>query len=119
MQKSKPRVVSYAAVPYAPRFAYGDQCQIGPVAGSADGAEMACGYALFEKARIPWTITYDEVLFVVEGELTVHANGEALKAGPKDSIWLPAGTELVYEAERAVVAYAVHPLTSTPGARKS
>ena len=32
--------------------------------------------------------------------------------GPKDSIWFPAGTELVYEPEHALVFFAVHPASA-------
>ena len=46
---------------------------------------------------------------VFEGELTLHANGTPHVLGPRDSIWIPAGTELVYEAENALVHYAIHP----------
>ena len=46
---------------------------------------------------------------VFEGELTLHANGESLTAGPFDSIWLPKGTSLVYEAKNASIVYAIHP----------
>ena len=60
-------------------------------------------------ARFPWTIKYDEVLLVVEGELTVHTAEGALKAGPKDTIFLPKGTALEYEAEDALIFYAIHP----------
>ena len=46
---------------------------------------------------------------MLEGELTVHANGKSLTAGPFDSIWLPKGTSLEYEAENALIVYAIHP----------
>lgn len=117
MGRSPPRVVRFADVPFAPRFAYGEQCDIGPVLNAKDGSELGFGFARFKNAKIPWTITYDEVLLVIEGELTVHVGKKKLKAKAKESIWLPAGTELVYESEDSIVAYAVHPAGSTP--RKS
>ena len=49
------------------------------------------------------------MLFVVEGVLRLHANGEIHELQERDSIWLPAGTELVYEAEDALLSFAVHP----------
>ncbi|MBT6403239.1 MAG: hypothetical protein HOK11_02330 [Rhodospirillaceae bacterium] len=58
---------------------------------------------------MPRTIKYDEVLTVFEGRLRLHANGEVHELGPRDSIWLPNGTELVYEADDALIHFAIHP----------
>ena len=49
------------------------------------------------------------MLIVVEGELRVHVDGDVLVARPCDSIWLPAGSTVIYEAEEALVIYAIHP----------
>ena len=62
-----------------------------------------------KNAHIPWKIHYDEVLIVLEGELNLYANGEIRHLLPQDSIWLPAGTELIYEAKYALLSYAIHP----------
>ena len=67
------------------------------------------GWGRLRNARIPWTIRYDEVLTVFEGELRVHTGSEVHELQPRDCIWLPAGTELVYEAELALVHFAIHP----------
>jgi len=32
-----------------------------------------------------------------------------LEAGPRDTVWLPEGTELTYEAENALIVWAIHP----------
>lgn len=106
---SSPRLASSDALPFVPRFAYGDQAGIAEVSGSADGTALGSGFVRMTGARIPWTVRYDEVLVVLEGRLTVHAGGRALEAGPHQAIWLPEGTELVYEAASALVFYAIHP----------
>jgi ethanolamine utilization protein EutQ len=46
---------------------------------------------------------------VFEGELRLHTGGEVHELQPQDCIWLHAGTELVYEAELALVHFAIHP----------
>ena len=69
----------------------------------------ASGWCRLEQARIPWTTHYDEVLTVFEGELRLHSGGEVHVLGPRDCIWLPAGTELVYEASSALIHFAIHP----------
>lgn len=103
-------VTAFRDIGFKPRFAYGDQCAIGETVGEDFGGELGTGFARMSKAWIPWTITYDEVLTVFEGHLRLHANGQVHELGPKDSIWLPKGTELIYEAEDALIHYAIHPV---------
>ncbi|MEZ5923442.1 MAG: cupin domain-containing protein [Hyphomicrobiaceae bacterium] len=117
-RKAKPKVIRFEDVPFKPRFAYGDQAQIGNVTGSEQGAEFGYGFARMTNAKIPWTITYDEILLVISGVLRVRIASKVLEAGPGDSIWLPAGTELVYECESCLMAYAIHPIGAAPSAAK-
>ena len=109
-KKPKAKVVPYDKVAFKPRATYGEMCSIGQICGEAQSTELGFGFARMTNARIPWTIRYDEVLFVVSGVLKVHCNGGTLVGRPHDSIWLPAGTELVYEAEDCLMAYAIHPV---------
>ena len=46
---------------------------------------------------------------MLEGALRVTTPAGVFELGPEDSVWLPAGTELVYEAETALIFFAVHP----------
>lgn len=108
-EKAKPRVTHLAEAAFAPRFAYGDQAEVNVVSGPDQGTALGTGYGRLMNARIPWTIKYDEVMLVLEGSVTVHAGGAALTANAHDCIWLPAGTDLIYEAEHAVIFYAIHP----------
>jgi len=108
--KSGPRLVAFENLEFTPRFEYGEMAQLAAVCGGEDGTEMGVGLGRMTKARVPWTTQYDEVLTVLEGELRVHIGEEILVAGPKASIWLPAGTALVYEAEDALISYAIHPV---------
>lgn len=104
-----PRLVRFRDLDFVPRFEHGDMAELAEVAGAGDGTELGVGFARLTKARIEWTVRYDEVLIVLAGELTVHAGGKSLTAGPRDSVWLPRDTPLVYEAEEALIAYAIHP----------
>ncbi len=117
-KKAKAQVIRFEDVPFKPRFAYGDQAQIGQVTGGDQGAQFGYGFARMTNAKIPWTITYDEILYIVSGVLRVHIGNKVLEAGPGDSIWLPAGTELVYECESCLMAYAIHPINAAPSAPK-
>ena len=108
-KKRAPCTIPFDALTFAPRFAYGDQAEVVEVIGAGDGTVLGTGFGRFINASIPWTVQYDEVLLVIEGSVTVRTDEEALVAGPLDCIWLPKGTELRYEAESALVYYAIHP----------
>ena len=108
-QKSPVRFTRFQDLEFSPRFEYGDMAEVAGVCGADDGSELGVGWGRMRDARIPWTIRYDEVLTVFEGELRLHAGGEVHRLRPADSIWLPMGTELVYEAEYALVHFAIHP----------
>jgi ethanolamine utilization protein EutQ len=113
-EKSPVRIVGFDDIEFAPRFEYGEMAEVAGVCGSDDGSELVVrprgvGWGRLRNARIPWTIRYDEVLTVFEGELRLHTGGEVHQLQPRDCIWLPAGTELVYEADAALVHFAIHP----------
>ena len=110
MTKPPPKVLAYQDLVFTPRFAYGDQCTIAETVSEDFGGELGTGFARMTKAWIPWTLSYDEVITVIEGRLKVHAGGMIHELGPRDSIWLPNGTELIYEAEQALLHYAIHPV---------
>ena len=105
----------FAGQDFVPRFEYGAMAQIAEVTGSGHGTQLGTGFARFTDAEIPWTVQYDEVLLVLEGEVTVRTATGDQTAGPKDCIWLPNGTKLTYISKSALVFYAIHP-ADWPGA---
>jgi ethanolamine utilization protein EutQ len=107
--KTPPRVVHFDDLQFAPRFEYGDMAKVAGVCGAEDGTELGCGWGRLTNARIPWTIRYDEVLTVFEGVLRLHANGKVHRLEARDCIWLPNGSELIYEADSALVHFAITP----------
>lgn len=115
-----PKVTPAKAVPFdtlafSPRFDYGHMAKVTEVVGAGDGSPLGGGFGRFTNAEIPWTVKYDEILLVVEGELTVRTDQGDLKAGPQDCIWLPNGTELTYIAESALVFYDIQPTNWAEG----
>lgn len=107
--KAATRLVRFDNLEFAPRFEYGEMAQVAGVCGAEDGTELGSGWGRMTNAYIPWTIKYDEVLTVFEGVLKLHANGEVYELRARDCIWLPNGTELIYEAESALIHFAIHP----------
>ena len=108
-RKSPPRLQRFDAIEFTPRFEYGEMADVAGICGADDGTELGVGWGRMHDARIPWTIRYDEVLTVFEGLLRVHIGEQVFELQPRDSLWLPQGTELVYEAESALVHFAIHP----------
>ena len=112
--KSPPRVRRFEELEFVPRFEHGDMAQLAEICGGSDGTPLGVGMGRMSGAKMDWTVTYDEVLIVLSGQLTVRTGDTEMVAGPHDSIWLPAGTSLTYEAEDCVVAYAIHPASGNP-----
>jgi len=46
-----------------------------------------------------WIVTYDEVIFVIEGRFTVRGEDGAKTAGPGEVIFLTKGTKVTYSAD--------------------
>ena len=115
MNKTAPRTIAPDRLTYTPRFEYGEMASVAVVCGPEDGTQLGAGYVRMTGAEIPWTIKYDEVVLVVEGSLTIRTASGDLTAGPGESIWLPADTELTYIAEDALVFYAIHPANWAEG----
>ena len=114
--KPPARVVPFSKAEFAPRFEYGDMAEVSVVTGNArDGTRLGTGFVRLQNAEIPWTIQYDEVILVLEGNLTIRTHEGDLTAGPNDCIWLPAGTELTYRADSAQVFYAIEPANWAEG----
>lgn len=77
---------------------------------------LGAGVGIFDAGcNIPWTVTYDEVLFIHDGKFKLRIGNDVFNAGPGDTLWIPANTELVYDApERVTFFYAVSPVGNSP-----
>lgn len=109
VKKAPARVARFADLEFAPRFAFLEMCEVIEVAGLADLSELSGGFAQFKDAEIPWQVRYDELILMLEGELTVRTPEGDLTAGPRDTIWLPKDTPLTYISKGALVFYSIQP----------
>ena len=109
MKTSQPRVMEWANSTFQPRFEHGDQAQAAPLCGTDDGSKLGAGFGRLTKASFEWTVKYDEIILVLEGEVTAITQTATLRAGLLDTIWLPAGTHVTYQAEDALIFYAIQP----------
>ena len=76
--------------------------------GNEVSSNIGVGFARWEGAEVRWTVLYDEVIFVIEGCLQLHADGEMFEVRPGQVLWIPEGSELVYGGH-ALFGYVVHP----------
>jgi len=56
------------------------------------------GMVKMERCRFPWTVLYDEILYVSEGEIIIEFNGETIVGREGDSFFIEKGTSIVYAA---------------------
>lgn len=61
-----------------------------------DGSSMAAGFMQWENAFFPWTLNYDEIDMVLEGELHVRHEGETLIAKAGDVMFIPKGSSIEF-----------------------
>jgi ethanolamine utilization protein EutQ len=108
-EKAHPRVERFDNLQFVPRAENGHMAQLAEITGEKDGTVLGTGFARLTNAHISWTVRYDEVVTVIEGAFRVRLADRVLELGPRDSVWLPAGTDLVYEADEALILYAIHP----------
>ncbi len=76
---------------------------------------LGAGIGILLDCRMEWTVTYDEVLFILEGNFRLETKDSTFHAGPGDTLWIPEGTWIVYKADAPVTFfYAVAPVTGSP-----
>ncbi|MBM4424986.1 MAG: DUF861 domain-containing protein [Chloroflexi bacterium] len=74
----------------------GTNVRLKDVVTSADRSPMAAGYMALDKGEFPWTLSYDEVDIVLEGELVITRGAEAVRGGPGDCIFIPKGSSITF-----------------------
>ena len=81
--------------------------------------KLGAGIGVFEDCSIPWHITYDEVINILEGQFTLQVGDKIFEAGPGDVLWVPRNTDIVYIAqERVTFFYSVLPAGNAPSTSK-
>jgi len=71
---------------------------------------LGAGFMTFDHSELPWTLSYDEVDYVVEGEFTIKTNGKLYTMKPGDVFHIPKGTSVVFGSPSfCKVFYVVYP----------
>ena len=89
------------------------QIFVGDVLDSSSSEAMSVGFYRnrVKGERNDWVVTYDEVLIVTKGALTVRHEGGATTAEAGAVIFLTKGTRIAYEAAQddTEFVYVTHP----------
>lgn len=63
---------------------------------AAHGSPMAAGFMSLREGRFPWTLDYDEIDYVVEGELHIETAEETVIALPGEIVYIPKGSSISF-----------------------
>lgn len=74
----------------------GTNVRLKDVVTAEDRSPMATGYMALDRGEFPWTLTYDEVDVVLEGELVITRGAEVVRGGPGDVIFIPKGSSITF-----------------------
>ncbi len=76
----------------------------------AQSPRLGAGLMEMEDAAFPWTLNYDEMDYVIEGELSILTGGEKVTAGPGEVLYIPKGSSIQFSVcGRARFLYFVYP----------
>lgn len=66
------------------------------VVTAADGSPMTAGYMTLTCGVFPWTLTYDEIQIVLEGELHIGTLDGVKVGRPGDILYVPKGSNITF-----------------------
>ena len=61
-----------------------------------DRSPMGVGYMSLDKGEMQWTLTYDEIDIVLEGELVITRGNEQVRGKTGDVIYIPKGSSITF-----------------------
>ena len=73
-----------------------------------ESPRIGCGLMVMDHTTFPWTLTYDEMDYVIEGRLDILIGGQRISAGPGEVVYIPKGSSIEFSvADRARFLYFV------------
>jgi len=84
--------------------------QLVDVITGARGSPMAAGFMTWGQGSFPWTLNYDEIDYVIEGQLEIRRGSQVVLANPGDVIHIPRGSDIFFGSpSHAKVFYVTFP----------
>lgn len=94
------RVVKMANVQVEPfldgKTTPGTNVWLKDVVVTQDRSPMGAGYMSLDKGEMQWTLTYDEIDIVLEGELVITRGREQVRGKTGDVIYIPKGSSITF-----------------------
>lgn len=69
---------------------------------ASDHSPMAAGYMTWSNCFFPWTLTYDEIDVILEGELHIRSEGKTVVGRPGDVIFIPKSSAIEFGTPSSV-----------------
>ena len=66
------------------------------VISTAHGSPMAAGFMTWERGSFPWVLNYDEIDYVIEGQLEIRKGRQVVLGSPGDVIHIPKGSNIFF-----------------------
>lgn len=77
----------------------------------ADGSNIAAGMMQWENCFFPWTLNYDEINYIIEGELHIRCDGQTVVAKAGDVLFIPKKSSIEFGTPTQVkFFYVAHPV---------
>lgn len=70
-----------------------------PLLTADHDAGMRVGVAEFSPGTVNMDLTFNEGIFVLEGEIEIDSDGETHAASAGEFLWMPKGRKIVYRAK--------------------
>ncbi len=70
-----------------------------------DGCSMNAGFITIENCQFDWECACEELYHIIEGTLTVTANGKVYTAQPGDSVFFPNGAKVAFGSPNKMKAF--------------
>lgn len=75
-----------------------------------EAPRLGCGLMVMERTTFPWTLTYDEMDYVIEGRLDILVDGQTVSAGPGEVLYIPKDTSIQFSVrDKARFLYFAYP----------
>lgn len=77
---------------------------------SQDKAPVSAGYMTLNKGGFPWTLSYDEIDVILEGELVITRGTDVVRGSIGDVIFIPRGSNIVFSTpDKVRFVYVTYP----------
>lgn len=78
-----------------------DDVQLRPMILETEDTPFGFGIVEFGKGSVPFELTYDEILYCLDGSLTIVSEGEDILLVAGEALWMGANRTIVYEVPEA------------------